>query len=344
MRDALRWCLVLTRLQMLPHPAARYAIVFVVVVICVGLPVSSARSQTLFDSLFGWIAKPAPKRPVVRYRDARPRLQPGPYPGYYPRNESQPESYISRPRSQPVTRYRTMCVRVCDGYYFPISFSATRSDLVRDSEVCHSRCGYMGTLFYTRSPRGDISEAVDLDGRKYKDINEAFRYRKTYVKGCTCRPAPWSKSERARHAGYAASETPKMAKGPTATVVAGNYDDDGNAAKPNGSKPPPPLPVRVAVNTHEPASSNTATAHGAEPGDAVVPETGAPDAGPARSEPASAEPAPKEARPAAKPSRRARWNAKRSRARRVRPAKPGPFAPLLGSGPSKSYAWPGDAS
>ena len=34
--------------------------------------------------------------------------------------------------------YRTVCDRVCDGYYFPISATGTRSRLKQDARVCQS--------------------------------------------------------------------------------------------------------------------------------------------------------------------------------------------------------------
>ena len=30
--------------------------------------------------------------------------------------------------------YRTMCVRLCDGYFWPVSFTATKREFARDSE------------------------------------------------------------------------------------------------------------------------------------------------------------------------------------------------------------------
>ena len=49
---------------------------------------------------------------------------------------------------------RTVCVRLCDGYYFPISFSTSRERLAQDSKTCESRCGSEGRLFVHRNPGG----------------------------------------------------------------------------------------------------------------------------------------------------------------------------------------------
>ena len=36
--------------------------------------------------------------------------------------------------------YTTVCVRMCDGYYFPISHRVPRNRFYRDADVCRSRC------------------------------------------------------------------------------------------------------------------------------------------------------------------------------------------------------------
>jgi len=48
--------------------------------------------------------------------------------------------------------YRTMCVRLCDGYYFPISSSAPQRQLATDARLCESRCSSPARLFVQRSP------------------------------------------------------------------------------------------------------------------------------------------------------------------------------------------------
>src|SRR5215467_7410334 len=40
-----------------------------------------------------------------------------------------------------VATYRTLCVRLCDGFYFPISFAVPASSLERDAERCRASCG-----------------------------------------------------------------------------------------------------------------------------------------------------------------------------------------------------------
>lgn len=114
--------------------------------------------------------------------------------------------------------YTTMCVRMCDGYYFPISHRVPRGRFYRDADVCRTRCD-MGEarLFYHSSSGEDMKSAVDLTGRAYARLPIAFMHRKTRVAGCGCRPEPWSVEAQGRHEGYAIAEG-VLKRG---TVVAG---------------------------------------------------------------------------------------------------------------------------
>ncbi len=109
------------------------------------------------------------------------------------------------------TTYRTMCVRTCDGFYFPISYGVRREWFYRDNRACMKRCNGKARLFYYPTTGGSIETMMDLSGRTYSSLPNAFRYRKSLVAGCACRAVPWSAEERARHLDYAAQE----AKGAT---------------------------------------------------------------------------------------------------------------------------------
>ena len=95
----------------------------------------------------------------------------------------------TRSRSGPPTgggTYRTLCVRTCDGFFFPINFKVGRSKFQADSDACLQRCGADARLFVHRNPGQKISGAVDLEGKRYVDLENAFRYRKELVPGCKC--------------------------------------------------------------------------------------------------------------------------------------------------------------
>ena len=97
---------------------------------------------------------------------------------------------------------------MCDGFYFPISHATSSTNFARDAETCAASCGGDARLFYTPSPGGDVESMLDMTGRAYASFPIAFRYRKTLVQGCQCRPQPWTEAERARHQGYAAAQAP----------------------------------------------------------------------------------------------------------------------------------------
>ena len=87
----------------------------------------------------------------------------------------------------PGSTFRTICVRTCDGYYFPISFATTTDRIARDAQVCQSQCGGPAKLYYYPNPGGEVQQAVGLDGTPYTALQNAFRYRKEVVSSCTCK-------------------------------------------------------------------------------------------------------------------------------------------------------------
>ncbi|MHA1559713.1 MAG: DUF2865 domain-containing protein [Alphaproteobacteria bacterium] len=87
-----------------------------------------------------------------------------------------------------VTTYRTICVRACDGYYFPISFSTTTARFDADQRTCETQCPG-ATLYYHENPGAPVETAVSLDGRPYTNLENAFAYRNAYYPQCGCQPA-----------------------------------------------------------------------------------------------------------------------------------------------------------
>jgi uncharacterized protein DUF2865 len=84
--------------------------------------------------------------------------------------------------------YRTLCVRACDGYYFPISFSTSPARFADDEQACQRQCPAAEAVLYShRNPSEDVSQAVAANGRAYRDLPNAFRYRREFVASCSCR-------------------------------------------------------------------------------------------------------------------------------------------------------------
>ncbi len=84
--------------------------------------------------------------------------------------------------------YRTLCVRTCDGYYFPISNSTSSTRFADDEQTCQKLCPAAEVALYShRNPGEDVAQAVANNGRLYKDMPNAFRYRREFVATCSCR-------------------------------------------------------------------------------------------------------------------------------------------------------------
>jgi hypothetical protein len=86
----------------------------------------------------------------------------------------------------------SVCVRLCDGYYFPMSFSTLPSHFPQDADACSSKCAAPAELYYYPNPGGAIDQAVALRTQEaYSKLKFAFRYRKEVVKGCSCKSAEY---------------------------------------------------------------------------------------------------------------------------------------------------------
>jgi hypothetical protein len=88
----------------------------------------------------------------------------------------------------PTGTFRTVCVRTCDGYYFPISYSTVQSRFGDDQRTCQRECPASEATLYTyRNPGEDIGQAVSLAGQPYTELPNAFHYRKEFNAACSCR-------------------------------------------------------------------------------------------------------------------------------------------------------------
>jgi hypothetical protein len=84
--------------------------------------------------------------------------------------------------------YRTLCVRTCDGFYFPISFSTSPTRFADDAQTCQRLCPAAETMLFThRNPGEEVSQAISVNGTAYTDLPNAFKYREAYNPSCSCR-------------------------------------------------------------------------------------------------------------------------------------------------------------
>jgi hypothetical protein len=168
----------------------------------------------------------------------------------------------------PSGTYRTVCVRTCDGYYFPISYSTVANRFADDQHACQRECPAAEAVLYTyRNPGEDINQAVSIAGQPYSELPNAFHYRKEFTAACSC-----------RRAGQSWADALKNADDST-TLVSGDIVVTDQNAKAL-SQPPQPKsatgkpPLKPGAKTQE---ANVPTATPAPPQDATASAASAPD-------------------------------------------------------------------
>ncbi|MFJ5369100.1 DUF2865 domain-containing protein [Bosea sp. CER48] len=78
---------------------------------------------------------------------------------------------------------QTVCVRTCDGFFFPLSNNAGNPD-----EMCQALCPGVETLAYGMSSGGDIQNAASRSsGQPYSSLPNALKYTRSFDAACTCR-------------------------------------------------------------------------------------------------------------------------------------------------------------
>lgn len=125
--------------------------------------------------------------------------------------------------------YRTYCVRLCDGYYWPVNFSTTPDHFNADAETCNASCNSPARLFVHRVPGGGPGTMVSLEGLPYRALKTAFLFRTRYDAQCKCQPQPWEQAAKNRHqyfAAVAAARKGSPVAAATARSLAQKIEDD----------------------------------------------------------------------------------------------------------------------
>jgi Protein of unknown function (DUF2865) len=93
--------------------------------------------------------------------------------------------------------YRTVCVRTCDGGYFPVSFATSPARFADDERQCKALCpATEAELYAYQNPGQDINQAVSINGAPYTALPNAFKFRTEFNPSCACK-APgqtWSEA------------------------------------------------------------------------------------------------------------------------------------------------------
>jgi len=90
--------------------------------------------------------------------------------------------------TMPGGSYRTVCVRTCDGFYYPISYSTSPARFADDEKTCRASCPAAEVQLYSSPTGGSINEAVSVNTQQpYTALPNAFRYRASLDNSCSCR-------------------------------------------------------------------------------------------------------------------------------------------------------------
>lgn len=84
--------------------------------------------------------------------------------------------------------YRTMCVRTCDGYFFPMSFSTRKDMFERDQQACESACpGTEVKLYAHQVPEQESEDMVSVKGEPYSALPTAWNFQQAgFVRPAAC--------------------------------------------------------------------------------------------------------------------------------------------------------------
>jgi len=166
---------------------------------------------------------------------------------------------------------RTVCVRTCDGGFFPISSGASPLDFRRDQQVCAMMCPETETqLFYQSMTNGQETEQMTstVTGRPYVDLPNAFAYRTRDLSkpgSCGCNLSAYYQEMIKRE---------KAAKGEDGVAAGiGDQPENGSVTTIHTTTPKKEeavtakTPVKVEERIYDPANSKVRTV-----GPAFLPE------------------------------------------------------------------------
>jgi hypothetical protein len=178
---------------------------------------------------------------------------------------------ILSPDSAPASAsgtYKTLCVRTCDGFYFPVSYSTLPNKFADDAQTCQRLCPAAEVALYShRSSGEDVTQAVSANGRLYTEMANAFAYRKQFNPSCSCKAAGQTWAEALKQLDDQTVErgdivvTEERSKQLSQPQV----DAQGKPLKPAAPARPGTAPAQPVTAT--PASAAPATANAVAPAD-----------------------------------------------------------------------------
>ena len=93
------------------------------------------------------------------------------------------------------TLSRVICVRQCDGAFYPLAVDVSPDRLDGLDQICKAQCPNAQASAYSLRADEEIGQAVAADGSTYQALPSAFAYQKATVPACSCRAANASWAE-----------------------------------------------------------------------------------------------------------------------------------------------------
>lgn len=87
------------------------------------------------------------------------------------------------------TSRRSVCVRLCDGFYFPVGYLNAPDEIADHEALCQAACPSAPVKVFTAGPGAEtIDQAVSREMKSYASLPTAFAYRQTRpAAACSCR-------------------------------------------------------------------------------------------------------------------------------------------------------------
>jgi hypothetical protein len=159
--------------------------------------------------------------------------------------------------------YKTICVRTCDGFFYPISYASNPTRFADDARACQQSCPAAEAQLYAHRNGEDINQATNtITQQPYTALPTAFKYRQAFDNACSCKGQgqTWSQALKGIEDQVESGDvvvTPERAK----QLSQPRFDAQG---KPIRQEPAPRANTRVDPKTGRPAPT-TPTPVAAQP-------------------------------------------------------------------------------
>jgi hypothetical protein len=93
--------------------------------------------------------------------------------------------------SQGYNTVRTVCVRLSDGYFWPISYSTLQEYIANDAQTCQQSCPNTSVdLYFYNNPGEEPEQMRNMYGQPYTSLPTAFAYRNKFDQSASCTVRP----------------------------------------------------------------------------------------------------------------------------------------------------------